>query len=177
MTKNIIQITKVRPADVKDLQRICRQTFFETFASENTESDMQKYLEEEITLEKLTIEVSDPTFRIFFIKVDNLLVGYITFHIINNPPELKILKGLKIERLYILRDFQGKKFGQILLDFAMELAGNYKMDYVWLGVWERNYKAIRFYEKNGFVKTGTAIFMLGDDQQTDFLMKKFVQEN
>ena len=71
----------------------------------------------------------------------------------------------------MLKEFHGKKVGQFLYDKAIELAKEKNVDYVWLGVWEKNQRAIRFYEKNGFVIFDKHIFKLGNDAQTDILMK------
>jgi len=174
MIQNIVQITRVKPVDVKELQEISRQTFFETFAMDNTESDMQKYLDDELTVDKLMDEIENPAIEIYFARTSHQPAGYLTLHFSNDATELPGHKGLKIERLYILQKWQGKKLGQILLDFTTEIAIKHLVDYLWLGVWERNFKAIGFYEKNGFVKSGSTIFMLGDDQQTDFIMKKYL---
>lgn len=61
--------------------------------------------------------------------------------------------------------------GQILYDTALQTAIGSTIDYVWLGVWEKNIRAINFYKKNGFVAFGKHIFKLGDDEQTDIMMK------
>jgi diamine N-acetyltransferase len=79
--------------------------------------------------------------------------------------------SLEIERIYVLQEFQGKKVGQMLFGKAVEIAKQKNADYIWLGVWEKNIKAIRFYEKNGFVPFGKHLFKLGDDEQTDIMMK------
>ncbi|MFD2832491.1 GNAT family N-acetyltransferase [Christiangramia antarctica] len=71
----------------------------------------------------------------------------------------------------MLKEFHGKKVGKMLYDKAIELAKEKNIDNVWLGVWEENLRAIRFYEKNGFVAFDKHIFKLGNDEQTDIMMK------
>lgn len=78
---------------------------------------------------------------------------------------------LEIERIYVLKAFHGKKVGQLLHDKAMEVSKQRSVDYVWLGVWEENPRAIRFYEKNSFVAFDKHIFKLGNEEQTDIMMK------
>ena len=85
--------------------------------------------------------------------------------------ELKDDKALEIERIYVISKFQGKKIGQLLYDYALDLAMQGKYDYIWLGVWEENQKAIKFYTKNGFVEFDKHVFRLGNDEQTDIMMK------
>lgn len=79
---------------------------------------------------------------------------------------------MEIERIYVVNDFQGKGFGNYLMDKAVSIAVERKKQYVWLGVWEKNEKAICFYKKNGFFEIGTHSFFMGDDEQTDYIMRK-----
>ncbi|MCB0820060.1 MAG: GNAT family N-acetyltransferase, partial [Bacteroidetes bacterium] len=79
--------------------------------------------------------------------------------------------SLEIERVYVLKEFHGMHVGRKLLEKAIELANSQNSEFVWLGVWEKNHKAIRFYEKNGFKPFDKHIFRLGEDEQTDIMMK------
>ena len=72
---------------------------------------------------------------------------------------------MEIKRFYVLKEFQGKGVGKILLDKALEIALQSKVDFIWLAVWEENPKAIKFYQKNGFLEFNKHIFKLGDDEQ------------
>ena len=85
--------------------------------------------------------------------------------------ELKDLNAFEIERIYVDKAYLGKKIGQLLFEKAIELAKSKNATYVWLGVWEENYRALAFYEKNGFVPFDKHVFMLGSDAQTDIMMK------
>jgi ribosomal protein S18 acetylase RimI-like enzyme len=62
--------------------------------------------------------------------------------------------------------------GQMLLDYCDQVAQEKRKQNMWLGVWEKNLAAIRFYERNGFYKIDEHIFRLGDEDQTDHLMLK-----
>lgn len=84
---------------------------------------------------------------------------------------------MEIERTYVLRSHHGKKVGQLLYNQALDVALNNKAEYLWLGVWEQNPRAIRFYEKNGFVAFDKHIFKLGADEQTDIMMKKLLTDS
>ena len=85
--------------------------------------------------------------------------------------ELSDQAGLEIERIYVLKEFHGKKIGQILYDKALQTAIETAAEYIWLGVWEQNARAISFYKKNRFREFGKHIFRLGSDDQTDIMMK------
>jgi len=105
-----------------------------------------------------------------FLKTDTV-IGYLKLNFGESQTELKGDKALEIERIYVLKEFHGKKVGQLLYDKAIQVATETKADYVWLGVWEENPRAIAFYKKNGFVEFDKHIFRLGDEEQTDIMMK------
>lgn len=166
-----LSIVKATAGDVAALREIGRQTFFETFSAGNTEENMTKYLEEGFSLEKLTAELSDPNAEFYFAVLDNNVVGYLKLNFGASQTELKDDKAVEIERIYVLKAFHGKKVGQYLYDKAIQIAQQANADYVWLGVWEENPRAISFYKKNGFVEFDKHIFLLGDDQQIDIMMR------
>ncbi|WP_395092588.1 GNAT family N-acetyltransferase [Vaginella massiliensis] len=166
-----IEIKKVTLSDIDQLQKIGRQTFYETFATRNTEENMIKYLDEGFSAEKLTIELNDHNAKFYFATLNDNVIGYLKLNFGQSQTELQDEKALEIERIYVLKDFHGKKVGQILYDKAIEVAKEKKSDYVWLGVWEENPRAINFYKKNGFVEFDEHIFKLGNDEQTDIMMK------
>jgi ribosomal protein S18 acetylase RimI-like enzyme len=166
-----IETIKVTLCDIDQLQKIGRQTFYETFSAGNTEENMKKYLEEGFSDKKLKTELNDENAEFYFAKIDNDVIGYLKLNFGASQTELKDNKALEIERIYVLSEFHGKKVGQILYDKALEVAKQKNVNYVWLGVWEENPRAINFYRKNGFVEFDKHIFKLGEDEQTDIMMK------
>ena len=166
-----ITVQKVTLNNIKQLQEIGRKTFYETFAGSNTEEDMQKYLDESFAETKLTEELTDPNSEFYFAILDDKVIGYLKVNFGQSQTELKDDKALEIERIYVPKEFHGKKVGQILYDKALQVARQKNADYVWLGVWEENPRAINFYKKNGFVEFDKHIFKLGEDKQTDIMMK------
>ena len=168
---NDVLIRPVEQYELIDLQEISRQTFVETFAAQNTEENMKKYLEENLSAEKLSAELHDNNSRFYFAELDKKVIGYLKLNFGQSQTELKDGRALEIERIYVIREFQGMRIGQKLYDKAINIARDEGMDYVWLGVWEENPKAISFYRKNGFVEFDRHIFRLGDDNQTDIMMK------
>ncbi|MBB6330006.1 GNAT family N-acetyltransferase [Sphingobacterium spiritivorum] len=169
---NNIIIRKVNTDDLIALQQIGRKTFEETFSESNSKENMEKYLREGFSEEKLLDELADENSEFYF-AIDGVdIVGYLKINFGNAQTELKDNKGLEIERIYVLSKYHGKKVGQLLYDHAIEIATKSLAKYVWLGVWEENPRAINFYKKNGFVEFDKHIFVLGDDEQTDIMMKK-----
>jgi len=166
-----IEIRKVSLSDLDDLQSISRQTFSETFDDTNTESDMRKYLSENLSIDQLKNEMLVPDSEFYFALIEQKVIGYLKLNFGKAQTELKDQNAFEIERIYVLKEFHGKKVGQILYDFALQIARRIKADYVWLGVWEKNFRAINFYKKNGFVEFDKHSFILGNDEQTDIMMK------
>ena len=166
-----INIVAVTVNEISQLQDISRQTFYESFSSVNTEENMTQYLAEAYSLDKLTDELNNQNSSFYFAVVNDKIIGYLKLNFGNSQTELKQDNALEIERIYVLQEFHGKNIGQLLFEKAMELGIQKKADYVWLGVWEENPRAISFYKKNGFVEFDKHIFRLGDDEQTDIMMK------
>ena len=166
-----VEIIKIGLGEIEQLQNIGRKTFVETFASVNSEENMQKYLEESYSREILTTELTNPNAEFYFAKHGNTVLGYLKINLGLAQTENKNHNALEIERIYVLEEFQGRQVGQILFQTALNIAKDRDAEYLWLGVWEENAKAIKFYKKNGLVEFDKHIFRLGDDEQTDIMMK------
>lgn len=168
---NKFYITKVNTGDVRQLQIIGRQTFYETFKEGNTEDDLNKYLKDSFSTQKIVTELHNINSEFYFAYSNNQIVGYLKINFGEAQTESIYANSIEIERIYVLKDFHGKNVGQLLYDKVLEIANQKSSDFVWLGVWEKNPRAINFYKKNGFVEFDKHIFKLGNDEQTDILMK------
>lgn len=166
-----IQINKITLDDIDQLQKIGRQTFHETFSEYNSEENMQTYLDEKFSKEKLTEELTNKNSEFYFAVLNDNAIGYLKINFGESQTELQDEKSLEIERIYVSKEFHGKKVGQLLYEKAIQIAQEKNADYVWLGVWEENHRALSFYKKNGFVEFDKHIFRLGNDEQTDIMMK------
>ena len=166
-----MKIRKINIEDLETLRNLSIQTFKETFEEVNTEEDMQKYLDENLSIEKLKTELENPNSEFYFAENNNEILGYLKLNFKDAQTEKLEENHFEIERIYVLKAFLGQKIGQILFDKAIEIGREKNLEYVWLGVWEENHRAIRFYEKNGFEIFGKHDFVLGEDVQTDLLMK------
>jgi diamine N-acetyltransferase len=164
-------IKKISITQLHQLQSISIQTFSETFSDANTEENLSKYLNESFSTAKLTAELNNKNAEFYFASLDDTVIGYLKLNFGSAQTELQDDKAVEIERIYVLQSFQGKNVGQLLYNKAMERARQHRADYLWLGVWEKNLKAIRFYQKNSFVVFDKHLFTLGDEVQTDFMMK------
>jgi ribosomal protein S18 acetylase RimI-like enzyme len=167
-----IVIRRITLDDIVPLQEIARQTFYETFSETNTEENMSKYLEDGFATQKLIEELNNEHSEFYFAISDQNVIAYLKLNFGNSQTELQDDPSLEIERIYVLKEYHGKKIGQLLYEKAMQVAEEKNASYIWLGVWEENPRAIRFYQKNGFEAFDKHIFKLGDDDQVDIMMKK-----
>ena len=166
-----LKIRKATSADTELLLAIGRQTFFEKFTENNSEENMLQYASEAYTFEKIASEVNNVNSQFYLATLNNRTVGYLKINFGEAQTELQDPQALELERIYVLKEFQGRKIGQLLFEKTLEIARQAKVNYVWLGVWEENKGAIKFYEKNGLKAFGKHLFMLGNDPQTDIMMK------
>ena len=169
-----MRITSLTVSDVSILRGIARDTFIETFSEANKAEDIDRYLAKNFSEDQLARELSNPNSFFYVAEVNGNVVGYLKLNTAHAQTEPQAADALEIERIYVLGSYHGGGVGQALYHHAMSVAEDRKASYVWLGVWEHNHRALRFYEKNGFTAFGTHIFQLGNDQQTDILMKKSV---
>lgn len=166
--------TTIRKATISDLeiiQKISIQTFVETFAEVNTVENMANYIEENFSLEQIASEINNPNSQFYLATLSSEVVGYLKINFGDAQTEIHSQQAMEIHRVYVLKEFHGKKAGQLLLDEAIKIAAKSEVNTLWLGVWEENHRALQFYSKNGFVEFDKHIFTLGDDIQTDLLMQ------
>lgn len=168
---------RIREADFFDAELIAnlsRQTFIESFASQNTKENMDKFMNDSFAKETLIQEVGAPGNIFLLAFAGEEPVGYVRMRENNNPPELENLNAMEIARIYAVKNSIGKGVGKVLMQKCIDIVLERKFTIIWLGVWQQNQRAIDFYTQWGFEKFGTHIFMLGDDPQMDWLMKKIL---
>lgn len=176
-------MTTIRTASVEDaegLSRFAATTFRETFEAGNSPEDIQRYLAEAFTPLQQAKEIADPDSTILVAEQPVAsgveLVGYV--HLIAGPsPE--VVRGpapIELKRLYVARAWHGRGVAQALMNAAMDAARARSAKTLWLGVWERNPRALAFYEKYGFTRVGEHSFLLGSAMQTDWLLARSLDD-
>lgn len=158
--------------DAKLIADISHQTFYETFAAYNRKEDMDKFLNQQFTKGKLIMEVGAKENTFLLAYNGNELAGYVKIRDERVPAGMGNVKTLEIARLYAMSDQIGKGVGSFLMQSCIDIARQKNKDWLWLGVWEKNQRAIDFYTRWGFEKFDETDFLLGDDMQRDWLMKK-----
>ena len=167
-----IIISPVHPDELPELLQLARSTFYDAFAPVNTAENMRLYMDQNLVADKLAAELGNPESAFYFARAGNELVGYIKVNYGHAQTELRDASALEVERIYVVKEWQSRKVGQLLMDKEFELARAHRAPYIWLGVFEANVKAIAFYQRNGFEVFDQHVFKLGTDEQRDIMMKR-----
>jgi ribosomal protein S18 acetylase RimI-like enzyme len=167
-----LTIRKASKADAELIATISRQTFYETFAAQNNPEDIEKFMNEQFTQPALMEEVGAEGNTFLLAYLENEIAGYVRLREGEMVPELKSNNIIEIARLYAVTHMIGKGIGKALMQAAIDVAKEKGKEIIWLGVWEKNSRAISFYQQWGFEKFGVHDFILGNDIQQDWLMKK-----
>lgn len=167
-----LEIRKVRPDELIELQELGARTFLEAFGSQNTKADIDHYISHAFDLEKVKKELENKASYFYFGLIDGKKIAYLKLNEGDAQTEDQLAKAMEIERIYVLSNYQGNNIGERLIQKAVDIAIEINKNWIWLGVWEKNVAAIRFYQRHGFQIFAQHQFMLGSDEQTDIIMKK-----
>lgn len=167
-----ISFGKCSIEDIILLQSLSITTFTEAFKKHNNPKDFQAYLAKAFSKGQLLSELKNQNTSFYFAEKEGEVVGYFKTNVFEAQGELQEPGGMELERIYVTSPFQNQGIGFKMLSFAESLAIQQAKTYLWLGVWEHNLKAIRFYERNGYVKFGKHPYYIGRDKQNDWLLKK-----
>lgn len=170
-----ITIRSCSLSDAEALVSIGIKTFRETFDDMNTPENMMRYLNDTFTLRKIRTELQEPGSTYFLAEEKDSPIGYARLRTTERPTGLEAAAPLEIQRLYVDKKHLGERVGYLLMNTCLNLARERRHDVVWLGVWEHNERAKTFYKKWGFEEFGEHVFLLGEDAQTDLLLKKKLQ--
>jgi ribosomal protein S18 acetylase RimI-like enzyme len=165
----------VRYATVHDaalIADISRQTFYNTFSPFNSKDNMDIFMNVQFTRGRLIVEVGAPENIFLLAYNNNEVAGYAKLRNTRHPKTLESKNALEIARLYAMPPMVGKGVGKLLMEKSIDIAKENKKDTIWLGVWKENKKAIEFYTSWGFTIFDECDFLLGNDVQKDWLMKK-----
>jgi ribosomal protein S18 acetylase RimI-like enzyme len=167
-------ITKCTISDLPELQKISGETFADTFGPFNSPENVKKYIQKSYSEEQLTNELTDSQSQFFFIKVNNRSAGYLKINVGDAQTENMGSDSLEIQRIYIRSQYKHQGLGSQLLAKGIAIARELNKSFVWLGVWENNHDALKFYQKFGFNQYSDHIFTLGGSEQRDLIMKKMI---
>ena len=154
------------------LRELSVSTFRDAFESQNDPEDFRHYLQTAFSPEQLRAEWEHRHTRFYFAWHQGRLAGYCKLNTETAQTELQEPGGMEIERIYVAAPFQGQGMGSRMLEEILDLARAGGKRYVWLGVWQKNPGAIRFYERHGFTIFGEHPYYIGSDRQMDWMMRR-----
>lgn len=166
-----VSIRRAATRDAAALSTFAAAAFHDAFGPHNTPANMNHYVAESFSTERQAAEIADPAGEVLLAEVGEELAGYVRL-VRGGAPAAVAEPAIEIRRLYVDRRRHGSGLAQMLMNAAVDTARRGAERSIWLAVWQKNARAIRFYEKCGFARVGTTLFMLGDDEQTDWLMAR-----
>lgn len=172
-TGSVVTIVRAQEVDIPALSKLCADTFRETFSHDNTEEELQAFFDEAYNYDVLKRELDHDESDTYLAYVDDALAGYLKVNWGNAQTERELDNAFEVQRLYVLKEYHGQGVGKALFEKALRIAETGDFSWAWLGVWENNYKAQRFYTQYGFEKFGEHQFVVTPEKSDiDWLMKK-----
>lgn len=172
-----LTLQKCDVSNLSMLVDVSRTTFIDAFEKDNEPENFKAYIEFAFDRSKIMAELKNPETTFYFVYEDKNLVGYLKLNEKEAQTDIKSGGGMELERIYVLQQYQGRQIGQWILNEVKKIAYEKQGLFLWLGVWEHNVKAIKFYKKHGFSKFGTHPYYVGKDKQTDWMMRFDLEKN
>lgn len=166
-----VTFKKCSATDLDTLLEVSRTTFRDAFEEQNDPEDFKAYMSTAFDKKNIRQQLENQDSSFYFVYSDGLLAGYFKINEHTAQTEVKLAESIELERIYVVKEFQGRQIGSTILQEVLRLAKKGRKTFIWLGVWQKNTEAVRFYERHGFLKFGTHPYFIGDDQQTDWLMR------
>jgi len=166
-----LHLAKCTYTDLDRIISLSKETFIDAFEKQNNPDDFKAYMEKAFSRKQILKELANPHMSFYLVYSEDEPIGYFKLNENEAQGDVKDKDSIELERIYVKSTFQGNKIGRFMLDHIERIATNKNKSYLWLGVWKKNNKAIRFYEKNGFMKFGEHPYYIGSDKQMDWLMK------
>ena len=167
----VISVKEATVNDAEVISKLSTETFIETYSWYNTPENMRDYTQKHFSVEQTKKDFSEASTFFFLAYLNDEVIGYAKLRVFEHPEELKGERHIEIERIYVQKKHQDKKAGYAIITNCINFAQAKKYQVIWLGVWEKNLKALDFYTRVGFEKFGLHTFLVGNDAQTDYLMK------
>ena len=166
-----LTFTKCSLKDAEQLRLISEQTFVNAFEKYNDPADFKDYIEKAFAFNKIKSELLNANSEFYFVFRNDMLVGYFKLNVLSAQSDVKRDDSIELERIYVLKEYQNLGLGKQFLHHIKNIALVKNKKMLWLGVWEENARAIKFYERHGFQKFDTHPYFIGSDEQTDWLMQ------
>lgn len=161
-------------SDAKNLAELAERTFVDAFGDQNSDEDIKLHCQSNFGEAIQTEEISNPDYVVLVVENDDDLVAYAQLRWGECPSCISANAPGEIQRIYVDKSWHGKGLAQELMAACLTIMVERSTDVVWLGVWEKNPRAISFYKKLSFREVGGHIFNLGKDRQQDIIMVREV---
>ncbi len=171
-------IYRVRPDEVDLLTALAERTFREAWQDDNDPENFEIYCRANFTTEKMAIEMDASGSEFYFARLGDRPVAYLKINLARRPADSTAAtaeKNAQVERIYVLKEYQGQRIGEQLLRFAEKRAEAAGADWLWLSVWQKSPRSVIFYQRNGYETFGVETFWVGNDPQPDWLMRKHLE--
>lgn len=167
-----MKIQALTSNDIPVLRDLAIRIYRDTFSDSNTPENMKLFLEKDYSVAAFQKEFEEKESFYFFALDGDVAAGYLRLRKSDEAEKYLGSNTIELHRLYIDKPYQGKKVGMLLMQHALNMATALKVEWIWLGVWEKNIRAQLFYKQWGFERFGEHVFQMGDEAQTDWLLKK-----
>jgi len=168
----MIRIEEARFNQIPAMRQVAISSYADTFADSNTPENLQAFFDTAYNLAQLEREFSEPDSKLYLALDEAEVVGFVRLRRSDEAVSYLGENTIELQRLYVLTEAQGKSVGRLLMEQAMQYASSNRFEWIWLGVWEKNFKAQQFYSRWGFERFSEHTFWMGDDPQVDWLLKK-----
>ena len=162
-----IQISRANESDARELAEFAARTFEEAFASQNNPDDLQAHLASNYGVKQQSAELRDPQVVSILARREGKLLAYAQVRRKSHPPCVTQPKPVELHRFYVDQEAHGSGLAGLMMEEVRNAASEMRGQSLWLGVWERNPRAIRFYEKCGFSDVGSHVYQVGSEPQKD----------
>jgi len=170
------KIRTAREEDAEELSRVARDIFYDTFGASNSDADMELYCSQEFTPAAIATLITDPQTHMLLATHDGRIIGYAQVRRGEAPTGVPGCPAIELKRFYIAKAWHGAGLARALMSAVADRSLEDGMEGLWLGVWEHNLRAIRFYRKCGFNVVGELPYILGTDLQRDFVMASLIRD-
>lgn len=174
MSTTGLRIRRAIEDDAPLIAKLGARMFREAFAQDNDPEDIKSYLALNFSLDQIKSELVDPSSIFLLAYEGEEPIGYAKLIGGKIPKSVKGPKPVELVRIYVDQKIIGKGYGSALMKSCIEQANLAGYKTIWLGVWEKNERAIKFYKKWGFAEVGAQVFVLGSNVQNDFIMERLV---
>jgi ribosomal protein S18 acetylase RimI-like enzyme len=157
--------------DLDVLTELSRTTFITAFEKDNNPKDFKNYIEKAFNKDTIKAQLLNPNSTFYFAYYNNEIVGYFKLNENDAQNEQFNQSSMELERIYVLSAFQGKQIGKQMLIKIIDITQAKRVAFIWLGVWQKNTEAVRFYDRFGFKKFDSHPYYIGKDKQIDWLMR------